>query len=121
MQELVQLKTRDGASRDGELEIVEFSSRQRFFRTFWRATIGLLISALLVLVPILHFILVPLGVLLTTLVALSSFRVSKEIAQGRGFCPYCHGPFNIFRRAYRLPFTDICEHCHRQVVVARIP
>jgi hypothetical protein len=78
----------------------------------------LCISILCIAIPILHFLLVPIGLLITVLVVISSFAVNKMILSGEGQCPSCLRPVTIYKRSFGFPFEDVCENCHRRLVIS---
>lgn len=100
-----------------ELTIVEIGLAKRLARSFGLLILLLIITAVTALIPILHFVIVPVMLILTFIVIASSLRKSKIIESGVGACPYCKAPFRVFTRRLRLPFSDVCETCHRQVIV----
>jgi len=101
----------------GQLEVREFSNSQRITRAIIAGVIGIVISAALVLIPILHFFLVPIGLIITFAIVSRRLKTDRVIISGEGTCPACAAPFHILKRGYKLPFTDVCEKCSRQVQV----
>ena len=71
-------------------------------------------------IPIVHFVLVPGGLLLA--VTLGALRLREgEIFRGvEGRCPFCgtEQQFSIFGR-YRLPREVDCVSCHRRLALER--
>jgi hypothetical protein len=91
----------------GSLEVETFSSLTRLKRTIWTVIGGLALTILLTFIPILHFVLVPLGLLGTLFVA--SFRNAQRnrVLSGTGTCPECKASFTIYARPFSFPFVDL--------------
>lgn len=104
-----------------ELKIVEPSMAKRLTKSLGLLILLLIITAVTALIPILHFIIVPLMLVLTFIIVASALRKSKIIENGAGTCPYCKAPFRVCTRRLKLPFNDVCESCHRRVMVATEP
>ena len=111
------LVARDERTSTGILQLEYFGSGRRFLRSVIRGVLGLILTGLFIFIPILHFILVPLGLVAAVLVSLQGWRLRQIILSGQGTCPYCGAEFRILRRSFQLPFEDICERCSRQVVI----
>ena len=101
----------------GILTIKSLTLSERIRKTVFRTTGLLLVTVCAVAVPILHFFLVPIGLAITAAVAINSYRVKSIIVEGNGACPSCGKPVKIFARPHKIPFNDICEHCHRTVTI----
>lgn len=101
-----------------ELKVVEVSKGARAKIAAKYAIIGGLISLLLALIPILHFILVPIGLLLTALIAFRQLRPYSVISESHGQCPACNKPYRLATQAYKSSFTDVCEFCGRRIIVS---
>ena len=104
---------------NGTVSVNVLTSRQRYTRALVRGGLSLIISVALIVVPVLHFVLFPLGLVITFLIVASSLRQSSFIAHGTGPCPYCGAEFRIFKRGEKYPFSDVCEKCRRQVTIDR--
>jgi hypothetical protein len=101
-------------SSPGKIDVLEFSDGMRIKRGSIALLLGVILS---VFVPVLHILLVPLGLIITIFISRSRFKTSAIILSGEGTCPACDGPFRIMKRAYNLPFGDICEKCSRNVSI----
>ena len=103
----------------GQVVVKSFSKKDRYRRSIVRWGIGLGATIISAFVPVAHFITVPLGLILTPFVAISSFRTTGLILRGEGFCPGCAAKFNITRRRAIFPFRDVCEKCVRSVTISQ--
>lgn len=99
----------------GSVEVVHYSISERRRRALGVFVIGFLLSAASVVVPILHFLLVPLGLIITILLTKNRLNTEAIITSGAGTCPACQAPFQIMKRKFHFPFTDICEKCSRTI------
>lgn len=97
----------------GTVEVVNYSASERRQRALIVFLIGISLSTVSVVVPILHFLLVPLGLVITILLTKNRLKTESIITSGTGTCPACQAPFQIMKRKYHFPFTDVCEKCSR--------
>jgi hypothetical protein len=105
----------------GSVDIQEFSEKMRFKRGMLALALGLTLTAASVFIPVLHFFLVPLGLIITASISISRFKTAALIISGEGSCPICNARFRIMKRKSAFPFSDICEGCSRSVVIEILP
>ena len=79
----------------------------------------LVATAIAALIPLVHFIAVPIGLIVLVTVVISTLKRKEIIDSGSGPCPGCGASFRIMRRKYGFPFQDVCEQCGRAVVVQK--
>lgn len=94
------------------LNRVERSLRFLKFFALWSA-----VASVSIVVPILHFLLVPLFVLVGAVHGAMSFCKRRIVTGGCGECPYCGGRFEIARSTSSWPLQDRCALCFRNVSV----
>ncbi len=116
--EAVRLSVADKNS-SATLSIQQISKSKRIGKAIIVGSIGLIISLALVFIPILHFVLVPFGLLITLLLVINRLKTDQIIIDGVGVCPACEAHLQIYKRAYKLPFKDVCEKCSREVQVLK--
>ncbi|MCC7442572.1 MAG: hypothetical protein IT285_13120 [Bdellovibrionales bacterium] len=103
----------DQRPTNGTIRIQDWNRRARILRAIrlgagcW----GLGLAA--VLLPLLHFILVPALLLAGPIVALLASRQDSVLLGGEGICPKCGAPVKIERAAPRFPLKDLCTACQR--------
>jgi len=102
---------------EAELIIIFRSRLGRIFRGGLVFIAGLLVTALSALIPVIHFILVPLCLIVTLVATLFAGMNAKLIAGGQGTCPYCTAKVRIFQRRWTAAFIDRCEACSKQFEV----
>lgn len=78
-----------------------------------------LLAAVSIFIPLLHFVLVPLF-LLIGLVAPLLVSVQKTVVLGgQGTCPFCSETFEIIKCSDRWPLHDVCGACRRHVTIEK--
>ena len=107
-----------GKTAPGELVIETFSASQIALRATIRGVTGLIVTALMVFVPVAHFVFVPLGLIVTAALVFGAMSTKSRILSGQGACAECGNNVKIMTRPYRLPFNDVCEHCGRRVTIS---
>ncbi len=78
------------------------------------------LALLSILIPIAHFFLVPMFLLLGLVFPFITYGKSSVILGGLGTCPYCDKPFEIAQAPNRWPMNDICSDCSRHVKIEKI-
>jgi hypothetical protein len=103
----------------GTVEHQAWQKRERTLRALKALGItwGLAVAA--VLIPLLHFVLVPLLLLAGPAVFVWIAGQEEMILGGRGTCPECGKPLEIAKSTVKWPLKDICTHCHAQLTVER--
>jgi len=101
----------------GELLAVEFGSRERWKRAVVTALKCLGCTLVCLFIPGAHFILVPLGLLLTPVVAFIIWRVRTKILSAKVTCPKCGGTVQVLTMQERYPLYETCAACHREVSI----
>ena len=64
------------------------------------------------MVPLLHWILVPVLFISTFVFAMEKFREKSRSDGGTGECPKCHQTFKIEKSKWQERLTDTCGNCH---------
>jgi hypothetical protein len=113
----VQIKTFSGTDAIGCLDVDIFSPQVVWRRTIIRTTIVGVVTFLCVFIPLLHLIMLPLGIALTLATFFHTQNTKAMIKPGSLPCPACQKTITINSRRLVFPFKDSCEHCHREVVI----
>jgi len=84
--------------------------------------VGLAAAALALLIPIVHFILVPSALLLGLGIGIRRLGQGKTFRGGAGPCPYCgvQQQFTLLGR-FHLPKTLYCSRCQRELYLDEGP
>lgn len=109
--------TSAGENSSGELVVVEFGSRERSKRAILTALKSLGVTTVCLFIPGAHFILVPLGLLLTPLFAFLIWRVRTKIVSAKIGCPKCGSPVQVLTMQERYPLYETCGVCHREIAI----
>jgi hypothetical protein len=105
----------------GELEIQNWDKSDRLGRSLkWTAILwgGALIS---VLIPILHFLLVPSFFIAGPIVGWLTYKTEKAVLGGKGSCPFCKAPLEIAKTAYEFPVKELCTECYSSLAIQPMP
>lgn len=112
----VQIREEHGVkASEGIIRVQSWTKKQRTLRAikfcliFWGLALGS------VLLPLLHFILVPAFFLAGPILAIFTMGRESVLLGGEGTCPSCQAPLPIARSAPRFPVSDLCTKCQRAV------
>jgi predicted RNA-binding Zn-ribbon protein involved in translation (DUF1610 family) len=109
--------TSSGEHTTGELIAVEFGTRERSKRAMLTALKCLGCTLVCLFIPGAHFILVPLGLLLTPVVTFFVWRVRTKILSAKIACPKCGGTVQVLTMQERYPLYETCSSCHREIAI----
>ncbi len=115
----VLLKARTGAVSTGEVEVKAWTKNERLLRALKFGGITWGIALVCVVLPIVHFILVPLFLIAGPLMALRTFRTTSVVLGGRGHCPFCQKDVTIGRGADHWPIDELCTQCQNNFSVVK--
>ena len=102
----------------GTMEVLEFSEQGRVKRAWIMALKCLGATAICVFIPVAHFFLVPVGLLLVTpIMTVSTFRMKTKIISASITCPACNNPLTVLTSQERYPIYENCAGCHRQITI----
>jgi hypothetical protein len=107
----IQADANSGKVVFGVAEIRHFSQREILFRVL--KTLGLLwgIAVFCVFLPVVHFVLVPLFLILGPIFALRARKYKFELLGGEVACPQCSQILKLPKSAILWPHTEICQNC----------
>ncbi|MCB0310333.1 MAG: hypothetical protein KDD42_03810 [Bdellovibrionales bacterium] len=77
----------------------------KFLGGFWA------LAAISIVIPIAHFVLVPVFFLVGIISAFIIAFQSSQIFGGAAECPACGEIFKVAKNLNRWPVSDVCEHC----------
>jgi hypothetical protein len=106
-----------GLKTTGTVELKVWDKKERTTRALKALglTWGLAVAS--ILIPILHFILVPSLILAGPIVFFWIAGQEQVILGGKGICPECGKEFEIVRTAVKWPISDMCNHCQAEVKI----
>jgi hypothetical protein len=78
---------------------------------------GLLLAVIALPIPLVHFVLVPAGVLLGLTFGAIRLKQREIFRRAEGSCPFCgaHQRLGLAGRAFRLPRRVHCAECRREL------
>lgn len=104
----------------GKLEIVTWSSKERMRRAVKMLGICWGIGLFCVIMPIIHFVLVP-GMFIAGLALFARLSAQESLVLGgEGPCPECGKTFRIAKATNRFPMDEMCEHCRASVSIGLV-
>jgi hypothetical protein len=109
-------KFSDDVSR-GTLEVLEFGSKDRAKRGISTALKCLGVTLVCLGIPGAHFILVPLGILLTPIIVILVVRIPSKILSSNISCPKCHAQVKVLSTQEKYPLFETCSGCHREILI----
>ena len=113
----VEVRAPDGLTRAEEITLIRWerpARMKRALRTLGYFWAGALFSVIL---PGLHFILVPGLFLAGPIVAWWLFDQESVVAGGEADCPRCAKRFVIARHKTDASWDELCNHCQTQVKI----
>lgn len=115
----VVLRAPDREPARGAAQIRHFSSAERLRRATVRALAALVVTGVTVAIPLVHFISVPIGLIVTVIITAKAFGQESVIEGGEARCPYCGAAISLVRRPERYPFLERCGECSREATVEK--
>ncbi len=101
----------------GSIEIVNWTPAERRRRALRALGIAWGIGLFCVIIPLLHFVLVP-GFFIAGIVAgLHYHRQLSILRGGEGICSDCAKEFRIEKSSHRFPLQELCEHCRATLTI----
>jgi hypothetical protein len=111
----VPLKGFGRAPTDAEVVVQTLTLKARVARSATVLAAGLVVAAIALPIPLVHFVLVPSAVLLG--ITFGAIRLGhREIfASAEGACPFCgtRQRLGLAGRVFRLPREVFCRNCQR--------
>lgn len=105
------------ATTQGQIRIQDWNQRERTLRAlkFGGACWGAALVS--IIIPLLHFLLVPVFLLAGPIVAFIVMGQKSVVLGGEGICPKCQAFLPIARAALRFPISDLCTCCQSSVKI----
>lgn len=115
----VLLQTLDGKTATGNLRLSDSSLKDRNLVALKRLATFWGIALPCVLIPMLHFVLVPAFVLTDIIAAIRGWFVSTWIEGGQATCPHCGSVLDFPRKPYQAMFREKCSVCLHGLSIQR--
>jgi len=110
----------DERTSPGELTVKIYSSTDKTFQAIKRLGFFWLIAVASVLIPVLHFVLVPLFLVLGVFFAVRTYRSEGAVLRGTTTCPHCKADITVQPGVLQWPLTEICQSCTRVVRMRKV-
>ncbi len=111
------MRTYDGKDSLGSMDVRLIGVGDRVLRALRSLAWCWLFAVITVLVPILHWVLVPCLLLLGPILAIRAFGFDRQVFGGGGACPACRSPIHFPRAAHPDSFTAACHVCRSSLNV----
>ncbi len=99
----------------GTAEVIQLTTTERLKIILTRTGVFFVLAMVSVLIPGLHFILVPAFLIATIAAGLSSSRYSMNVIGGQVNCPHCKNPITLFAMPISWPLVFVCQKCASSV------
>lgn len=107
----VKVKRRQGDPAEAEVFVYTLSGRERAMRGLKMLGLFWLLALVSILLPVLHFVLVPLFAVVGPIAAWLGYRREQIILGGITPCPECAAPFDVGQGAVEWPLQAQCPGC----------
>lgn len=112
---IIQANVGDERRSDGLVYIQTFNQTQRTQVAMRKLGLFWGLAILSVLIPVFHFILVPLFFCLGFFFAHKGYKSEGQVLSGSTTCPHCHAEVTVKKAELNWPITEICQGCARVV------
>jgi ABC-type Fe3+ transport system permease subunit len=102
----------------GTVKIVTWNAKERSRRALKTLGICWGIGLFCIIMPLVHFVLVPGMVIAGVVLFLRISGQESQVLGGEGVCPECKKTFRIAKAANRFPMDELCEHCRAGVSIS---
>lgn len=116
----VLLKIPSGKTKEGQILLKIFTQNERLRRTLMTLIGFWLLSLFCILIPVAHFLLVPVFFLLSPFLALKKWQQDASIIGGECLCPECSEKIVLGSLTAHWPLTLTCMNCKARVSVEKI-
>ena len=103
-----------------EIEILCWSKPQIYRRAVLRTMLILLLTMVGALIPVLHFLLIPLGLFSAVYIMLRSLKNKQSIKAGVLNCPECQKQISFDQLSCKFPLDLSCRHCERLITLSKV-
>ncbi len=108
--------------RTATIEIGVHAPAERLKRAGLAFGTGILAAAVAVLIPIVHFVLVPTALVLGIVLGVLRLGQAETFRGGTGVCPYCGTRQQLMLLGrFHLPKSVYCSVCQRELYLTTAP
>lgn len=116
---LILANVNDERRSEGFVYIHHFSPPERMTQALKKLGLFWGIALVSVLIPVFHFVLVPLFLILGIFFAHRSYKSEGRILSGETRCPHCQTEVQVKPAELQWPISEICQNCARVVRMER--
>lgn len=116
----VRITSPQGKQAAGEVEFQEWDEKTRMKRGLRFLGMAWGAAVVAVLIPGLHFILVPSFLIAGPIGAYIVHSQTSAIVGGHGKCPECQADLPIVKSPDRWPLKDLCSKCQTDLSIERV-
>lgn len=99
------------------LDIIALDNSERLLRSFKFLGLGLSVTLLSALIPILHFVTVPLGIIISFYLFFKSLKTKLVYKTKELSCPQCKNPMIFKSKPFQWPLKDQCPSCGATIII----
>src|SRR5689334_19748665 len=107
----VRVSSSAGKETPGEVRVQHWTHQERMKRAIKVFFLCWGLAAVAVLIPLLHFILVPSLVIAGPISAYMTLQQESVVLGGESRCPECGADLVIVRAPEKWPLSDLCAKC----------
>ncbi|WP_291515376.1 hypothetical protein [Bdellovibrio sp. ArHS] len=105
----------DERTQNGVIYVKWFSPPERMSQAIKKLGLFWLIAVVSVVIPVFHFVSIPLFFGLGVFFALRSYKSEGKVLSGLVLCPHCLTEVKIKPTEIQWPLSEICQNCARVV------
>lgn len=113
------ISDRKASTTAGEIRIQKWNPSERTRRAIQKWGLVWGVGLVCVFLPLLHFILVPLCILIGPFAGYWFYKREKSFLGGTARCPECGKDFSL-SKSLKLPMRDVCSECRASVKVEEV-
>ena len=115
----IQANVSDDRRSEGYVTVEYFNPAGRMRQALKKLAIFWGVALVSILLPIVHFVTVPLFFGLGIFFAYRSYKSEGRVIEGLTRCPHCEKEVPIKPAELQWPLTEICQNCVRVVRIER--
>lgn len=107
----VEASTGDEKRGYGKITAYHFSKEEQMLNAVKKLLMFWGIAVVCVFIPALHFVLVPLFLVLGVYFFIKTIKLTARVTEGETSCPVCQKTIKIEPTLLSWPLTEICQSC----------
>ena len=111
----VLLKTIAGNTHPDTIELIHWTPSQRTMRALKSLGIFWGLAVISVFLPVAHFVLVPMFLILGPIMAHGTYKQDASIVAKDLVCPECKAPLKVSSQKMKWPLLLVCDNCKTRV------